>query len=182
MGVLKGEPTRLMKNGWGKVAATRIVKTGTKASILNNIGIQRGNPEEDYNSVAICTTTPNSQPPATPANEKVADLPPVASSLGSVASPVLPSYTVGRGISLPFGQLLPKCNRNDCNCNALIAWSHDSDTTSNGVLCLDHGLEEKSATRDLLVKNFLGGYRCSFITPEHEVAIRAFLASAWCDT
>ena len=184
MGVLKGEPTRLMKNGRRKVAATRIIKTGAEALILNNVGIQQGDPKEDYNSVGICTTTPNSKPPATSANEKLAGVPPVTSSPGSVASPVLPSYPVGRGISLPFGQLLPKCNRSGCNCNALITWSHRSDTTRNGVLCLDHGLQEKSATRDLLVKNFLasGAYRCSFISPEHEAAIRAFLASAWCDT
>lgn len=168
---------RLMKNSRGKVAATRIVETSTEALILNNIGIQQG-PEEDNNSVSTCTTTPNSKPPAIPANEKLAGEPPVTSRLGSVASPVLPSYPVGRGISLPFGQLLPKCNRNDCNCNALIAWSHHSDTTNNGFLCLDHGLQDAPVTRYLLLRWNLYGYQYSFISPEHEASIRAFLASA----
>jgi hypothetical protein len=181
MGVLKEEPTRLMKNSRGKVAATqiKIVEAGTEALIFNNIGIQQGDPKGDYNSTAICTTTPNSKPPTTPVNEKLVGVPRVTSRPGSAASPVLPSYPVGRGISFPFGQLLPKCDWSGCNCNALITWSHDSDTTDNGVLCLDHGLDKNSDTRDLLLKwNIFSSYRYNFISPEHEASILAFLDSA----
>jgi len=164
-----------MKNSQGAVAATRIAKTGTgtEASRLriDNTRIRRGDPEEvDYDGVAIGTSTPNSKPPATLANEKLAGVPPVT---GPAASLVLPSYPVGRGISLPFGLLLPKCDW--CSCNSLIAWSCRSDPSENGVMCLDHGLQDNSATRDLVMKN-ISFYQYSFISQEHEAAIRAFLA------
>jgi len=42
MGVLKGEPARLVKNSRGEVTETRIVKTGKGALMFNNIGKQRG--------------------------------------------------------------------------------------------------------------------------------------------
>ena len=174
--MLKGEPVRLMKNRRGGVAATRIAKTGTgtEALRINNIGIQRGDPEEvDNDCVAIGTSTPNSKPPATLANEKLAGVPPVTSGPGSAASLVLPSYPVGRGISLPFGLLLPKCDW--CSYNSLIAWSCRSNPSENGDMCLDHGLQDNSATRDLVMKN-ISIYQYSFISPEHEAAIRAFLA------
>jgi len=58
--VLKGKPARLMKNNWGAVASTRTVKRGREALRTNNIGIQRGDPEEDHNGVEIGTSTPNS--------------------------------------------------------------------------------------------------------------------------
>ena len=174
MSVVKGEPARLVKNSQGEVAETRIVKTGKEASTINNIGTQRGDPEEYNNGVAIGPSMPNSKPPATPANGKLAGVPPVTSGPGSVASPALPSYPMGRGISLPFGQLLPKCCH--CSCNSLIAWttSH-SDPEVNGALCLDHGLLADSATRDLVIRND-DSFRFGFISPEHEAAIRAFLA------
>ena len=64
MSALTGEPARLMKNSRGAVAATRIVKTGTEALRIDNIGTQRGDPEEDGNGVSIGMSTPNSKPPA----------------------------------------------------------------------------------------------------------------------
>ena len=163
-----------MKNSQGEVAETRIVKTGKEASTTNNTGIQQGDPEEDNNSVAIGTFMPDSKPPATPANDKLAGVPPVTSGPGSAASLVLPSYPVGRGISLSFGQLLPKCH--SCSCNGLIAWSHLSDPGINGVWCLDHGLQANSATRDLVIQDSDSNFRYGFISPEHEAAIRASLA------
>ena len=109
--------------------------------------------------------------PATPANEKLAGTPLVTSGPGSAASPVIPSYPVGRGISLPFGQLLPKCDA--CSCNALITWYRPCNPKKNGVVCLDHGLTEGTATRDLVLLKWKNRFR--FISPEHEAAIRAFL-------
>jgi len=141
-GVSKGKPTRPMKSGQGEVAATGIVETGTEELMINNKGIQRGDPEEDDNGAP-----------------------------GSAASPVLPSYPVGRGISLPFGQLLPKCDA--CSCSALITWSRRCNPKKNGVVCLDHGLHEGWATRDLALLDNKSRYH--FISPEHEAAIRAFL-------
>jgi len=172
-GNLKGEPARLMKNSRGEVAEALIVETSKEALMIDNTGIQQGDPEEDNIGVVIGTSTTNSQSPAPAANEKLAGVPPVASGPGSAALPVLPSYPVGRGISLPFGQLLPKCY--GCSCNALIAWSHPSDPGANGVLCLDHGLQASSATRDLVILSD-SWYRYGFISPEHEAAIRALLS------
>jgi len=166
-----------MKNSRGAVAATRIVKTSMEALRVNNIGIPRGDPEEDDNGVAIGTSTTNYKPPATAANEKLAGLSPVMSRPGSAGLPVLPSYPVGRGISLPFGRLLPKCDWSSCSCNALIVWRSIFDTKQTGVVCLDHGLREESEvwpTRDLGLKS--SSFRYEFISPEHEAAIRAFLA------
>jgi len=157
MNGLKGEPARPMKKSRGKAAARRIMETGKDPLRINNRGIPRGDPEEDDNSVAI-------------------GVPLVTSRSESPVSPVLPSYPVGRGISLPFGQLLPKCNWCNCSCNALIAWSSYSYPEKGGVLCLDHGLREGSATRDLVSKWDFFTNRYAFISPEHEAAIRAFLA------
>ena len=162
-----------MTSSQGKVATTRIIETGTK---INNIGIHGGDTEEDDNAVAICMSTPNSKPLVTPTNEKLAGVPPVTSGTGSAASPVLHSYPVGKGISLPFGQLLPKCDA--CSCNALIAWSSCSNPKKNGVVCLDHGLRNLRDgwnTRDLVLLP-MDKCRYSFISPEHEAAIRAFFA------
>ena len=169
--MLKRKSTRLMKNSQGKVAATRIVETGTE---INNIGIPGGDPEEDHNGAAICTSTPNPEPLATPANEKLAGVPPVTSGPGSVGSPVLHSYPVGGGVSLPFGRMLPKCDA--CSCKALIAWSSLSNPKKNGFVCLDHGLRNDNgwATRHLGLLS--GKCRYSFISAEHEAAIRAFFA------
>ena len=174
MGVLKGGPAWLVKSSREEVAETCIVKTGKEPLMIDNIEKQRGDPEEDNNGVAIGTSTPNSRPPATPANEKLAGVPPVTGGPGSAASPVLPSYPVGRGVSLPFGRLLPGCYCR-CSCKALIVWSHTSDPGQNGFMCLDHGLQGNSATRDLVLKKN-PPYQYSFISPEHEAAIRAFLA------
>jgi hypothetical protein len=174
--VLKGEPAQLTKNGWdsrGEIAATGIVETGKEALMINNIGVQKGGREEDDNGVAICTSTPNSKPPVTPANEELAGVPPGTSEPESAASPaVLPSYSVGKGVFLPFGQLLPQCSH--CSCNALIAWSKRSNPKKNGVMCLDHGLASGRNIRDLVLK-WTVEYRYRFISPEHEAALRAFL-------
>jgi len=163
-----------VENSRGEVSETRIVETGKEASMINNIGIQRDDPEEDNNGVAIGTSMPNSKPPATPANEKLAGVPPVTSGPGSAASLVLPSYPVGRGISLPFGQSLPKCGRSSCSCNALISWRSCNYPQKTGVLCLDHGLQRNSATQDLVLRT--QNYRYRFISPDHEAAIRAFVS------
>jgi len=174
--VLKGEPARLMKNSRGAVAATRIVKKGKEALGIKNIGTQH-EPKEDDNDVAIGMSTPNSRPPATTANEKLAGVPLVTSKPGSSASLVLPSYPVGRGISLPFGRSLPECDWLGCSCNALIVWRSRSDTKQNGVVCLDHGLQEGSATRNLELNHSYFQYE--YISPEHQAAIRAFLPKVW---
>jgi len=169
--VLKGKPARPMKKGRRVVAATCIVETGTEELMINNKGLQRGDPEEDDSG----TSTPNSKPPATPANERLAGAPPVTSGpAGSAASPVLPSYPVGRGISLPFGQLLPKCDA--CSCNALITWYRRGNSMASGVVCLDHGLDEHRPARDLVFLTYKNRY--SFISSEHEAAIRAYLGVA----
>jgi hypothetical protein len=162
----------MKKNSRREVAASRIVKTNTEVLILNNIGIQRGDPKEDDNGVTTGTSTPNSDPSATLTNEKLVGVPPVTSRLGPAASPVLPSYPVGRGISLPLGQSLRKCE--ECSCTALIAWSPQARKVFHFV-CLDHGLEEGSATQDLVLptRNIYRHY--SFISPEHKAAIQTFL-------
>ena len=107
----------------------------------------------------------------------------MAGESGPAASTVLPSYPVGRGIFLPSdqllsGQLLPPCEK--CGCRALIARVSNSNSFKNGVLCLDHGLEEDSITRCLVVRAVAQTKKKSvvyrFISPEHEAAIRAFLA------
>jgi hypothetical protein len=176
MSILKGKPaqrTKKRRGNRGEVAATGIVETGKEALMINNIGIQPGDPEEDDNRVANCTSTLCSQPPAAPANEELAGVPPVTSELGSAESPVLPCYSVGRGISLPFGQVLPQCSH--CSCKALIAWSNRSNPKENGLLCLDHGLVKTSNIRELSLPWFFERpYR--FISPEYEAALREFLA------
>jgi hypothetical protein len=174
--MLKGElaqPTKKRRGHRGEVAATGIVETGKEALMVNNIGIRRGDREEDDNGVANCTSTLSSQPPAAPINEELTGMHSVTSGLGSAASPVLPCYSVGKRISLPFGQVLPQCP--NCSCNALIAWSNRSNPKENGVVCLDHGLLPHSDIRDLkLLWSIEHRYR--FISPEHEAALREFLA------
>jgi hypothetical protein len=176
MRVLKREPAQLTKRGsgsQGKVAATGIVETGKEALMINNIGTQEGNREADDNGVAICTSASDSKPPAAPADEELTRVPPVASGPGSAASPVLPYYSVGWGISLPFGQSLPQCS--ECSCNALIAWSNRSDPKENGVVCVAHGLQEHADIRDLKLR-WTMKWRYRFISQEHKAALRAFLA------
>jgi hypothetical protein len=178
MSMLKGEPaqpTKKRRGNRGAVAATRMVKKGKGALMINNIGIQRDDPEEDDNGVAICTSTPNSKSPTAPANEELAGVPPVTSEPESAASTALPCYSVGREISLPFDQVLPQCHH--CTCSALIAWSGRSDPKAAGVVCLDHGLQVRKGSdiRDLVLRWDIK-WRYRFISPEHEAALRAFLA------
>ena len=163
--MLKGEPVQLTKNGSG------IVETGKEALMINNVGTQGGDPEQDGNGVGICTSASDSKPPAVPVNEELTGLPPVASGPGSAASVELPYYSVGWGISLPFGQLLPQCN--ECDCKALISWSNRSDPKENGVVCVAHGLQ--GDIRDLKLR-WTMKWRYRFISQEHEAALRAFLA------
>jgi hypothetical protein len=66
MTVLKGEPARIMKNSQAEGSATRSTATGEEALMVNNVGIQQGDPNEDGNGVANCMSTPNSKPPADP--------------------------------------------------------------------------------------------------------------------
>jgi hypothetical protein len=181
MNMLKGEPaqrTKKRRGNRGAVAATRMVKKGKEALMINNIGIQRDDPEEDDNGVAIGTSTPNSKSPTAPANEELAGVPPVASDSEpeSAASPVLPCYSVGWGVSLPFGQLLPQCSECNCNFNALIAWSGRSDPKESGLACLPHGLNYYHSDLRDLVLHWTAARRYRFISPEHEAALRAFLA------
>ena len=174
MSMMKGEPTQRTKRRRGHrgdVAATSIVDTEKEASIINNICTQRGDYEEDDNrGVKSCTSTLSSQPPTAPTNEELAGVTPVTSELGPAASPVLPCYSVGRGISLPFGQVLPKCS--ECSYKALIAWSSRSDPKETGVVCLSHGV---SNIRDLVL-TWDVNRRYRFISREHEAALRAFLS------
>jgi hypothetical protein len=176
--VLKGEPaqaTKKRRGNRGKVAATGIVDRGKKVLMNNNnIGTQRGDREEDDNSVANCASTLSSQPPAAPANEELTGVSPVTSEPGSAASEspaVLPCYSVGKGVFLPFGQLLHQCCH--CRLNALIAWSNRSNPAENGVVCLEHGLAN-NYIRDLVLR-WSVECRYRFISPEHEAALRAFL-------
>jgi hypothetical protein len=175
--MLKGEPTQPTKKRRGhrgKVAATGIVNTGKEALMINNIRTQSGDPEEDENGIGICMSTPNSKSPVSPVNDKLTCLSLVTSepAPGSVASPVLPCYSVGCGVSLPFGQLLPQCSKYNCHHNALIAWSNRSDPKETGVVCLSHGLSDIRG----LVLTWDVYRRYCFISPEHEAALRAFLA------
>ena len=177
MSVLKGERAQLAKNGLGnqgEVAATPIVKTGKEALTINNIGIQPGGREEDENGIAICTSTSYFKTPTTPANEElvVVGVLPETSEPESAPPPVLPCYSVGKGISLPFSQVLPQCS--ECNSSALIVRSSRSDAKENGVVCLDHGLTRHTDVRRLaMIWSIERRYR--FISPDHEAAIRAFL-------
>ena len=177
IGVREGEPVQKMKSSQQEVAGTRTFETGAKTwRMANNIRMQRGDPEkEDDDGVAITTftSTLNDKHLVAPTNDEV--VPRLAVGSGPPASPALPSYPVGRGISLPFGQLLPRCAM--CNCGALISMTHRSNPEIKCVLCLDHGLLGSSVTRDLILLNVTWNrYRYSFISPEHEAAIRAFLA------
>ena len=178
MYVLKGEAAQLTKNGSGsrgEVAATCMVETGKQALMINNAEIQSDKREEDDNGVAICTSTPYSKPPAAPANEELTGVFPVTGGPGSAASPMLPCYSVGWDISLPFGHLLPQCCHRKCSYNALIAWSSRSDPEETGVVCLEHGINRHQNIRDLeLLWTTTRRYR--FISPDHEAAIRAFFA------
>ena len=179
MSVLKVKPTHLTKNGRKnrrrEVAATHIVETGEGALMIDNIGIQKGDPEEDANGVGICACTPNSKPPAALANEELTGVPSVTSGPApeSAASPVLPYYSVGRGVSLPFGQLLPQCC--ECDCNAVITWSNRSDPKETNFVCLAHSFDSYSDIRSLTLPWTLQR-RYRFISPEHEAALRAFVA------
>ena len=140
--------------------------------MINNMGIQRDDPEENDNGVAIYTPTPNSKRLATPANEELTGSSPLMSgpTPRSAESSVLPCYSVGWGVSLPFGQSLPQCS--ECSDNALIAWSSRSDPKETGAVCLDHGL---SNIRELILKwDVKRRYR--FISPRHEAALRELLA------
>ena len=168
----EGEPALQIKDSQREVAGTRTVETGEKTwQMANNIGMQQGNLKEDDDGVAI-TTTPNAKHSVAPVNDKVVS--PVTIGSGPAASPSLPSYPVGRGIFLPFGQLLPRCAM--CNCIALIAMTYHSDPEIKCVLCLNHGLLGNSVTRNLILLNGAWNrYQYRFISPEHEAAIRAFL-------
>ena len=164
-----------MKKSRGEVATTRTVETGAGTLLTDNMGIPQGDPKDDI-GVAIGTSTPNHKPPATPSNEEPGDVRPVTSrsgSTGRTASPVLPSYHVGRKISLPFGHFLPRCVM--CDCCALIVRTRGSNSKHKGFLCLDHGLSETSVTRDLDLRSGVKN-RYAFISPEHKAAIRALFA------
>ena len=173
IGAQKGEPTLQMKNGQREVVRTRIVGTrGKTRRMANNKGIKQGVPEtKDDDGAAIATSTLNGKHPVTPANEKLEVVP-----LVIAASPALPSYHVGRGIFLPFGQLLPRCAM--CNFSALIAVTNLCVPGGNYVLCLNHGLLANSATRDLVLLQAASDKwsQYGFISSEHETAIREFLA------
>jgi hypothetical protein len=171
--VLKGEPAQLVKNSRGEVATMRTVETGAEMLMADNIRVQQGDPEKDNTDIAIGTPTPNRKPRAAPANEELAGVRPVTSGPGSTASPMLPSHTVGRNMTLPYGQLLPRCGM--CNCSALIVRTRRPHSKHNCFVCLDHGLSETSNTRDLVLRSGPKS-RYAFISPEHEAAIRAFFA------
>ena len=179
--MLKGKPAQLTKNGSGsrgEVAATRMVETGKEALMINNAEIHSDKREEDDNGVGICTSTPYSKSPASSANEEPTGMPPVTDGSGSAASPMLPCYSVGWDVSLPFRRLLPRCCHRKCSYNALIAWSSRSDPEETGVVCLEHGITTRNRSpsiRDLeLLWTTTRRYR--FISREHEAAIRAFFA------
>jgi len=155
--VFEGESAQPIRNKQGEMIATHTVETGPETSMVNNIRTQQGGPEKNEDEgISI-------------------DLAGVTSETGSTASPMLPSYPVGRGVSLPFGQLLPKCET--CCCSALIARTRRSGSSKkSGVLCLVHGLSETSLTECLVLKESKKS-QYTFISPTHEAAIRAFFGS-----
>ena len=161
-----------MKDSQAEVSVTRITGTGEDALMVNNVEIQQGYPKEDDICVANCMSTPNSKSPANPPMRNLQVSTPDHPATSGPGSAVLPSYPVGRGISLSFGQLLPKCDF--CSFNALIAWSDGFDPKQNGFMCLNHGLQENSATRDLVLKQN-PPFRYCYISPTHEAAMQAFL-------
>ena len=177
--VKKREPAQQLNNNQREVAETRTVKTrAKKPRTAKNKAIQQGDPEMEDGDGAATTPALNGKPPVIPANERLEAVSPDIVGSESAASSAIPSYPVGRGISLPFGQSLPRCER--CSCCALIATKHRYTPEANHVLCLDHGLLRNSATRDLILLTVpqwsmnLQSY--NFISPEHEAAIRGFLA------
>ena len=142
--------------------------------MADSIGIKPGDPKEDDNDIAVTGSTPNPEPPAACASEKPASITQVTHMSGSDASSMLPSYPVGRGIIFPFNQTLPKCGM--CRCSALITKTRRSDPSKIGFLCLGHGLDVTSAARDLVFSQaHAKKHICTFISPQHEAAIRAFL-------
>jgi hypothetical protein len=172
-GVLKGEPMRFIENSQGVVAA-RAVGTGAGPWMADSIGIKPGDLKEDDNDIAVTESTPNPESPAACASEKPAS---VTHMSGSDASSKLPSYPVGRGIIFPFNQTLPRCGVGMCRCSALITKTRRSDPSKTGFLCLSHGLDVTTAARDLVFSQPQGKKNLyTFISPQHEAAIRAFLA------
>jgi hypothetical protein len=146
----KGELAQLIANSLREVAAMLTVETGAATWFMaDNTGIQQGDLEDNDNGVAIIAPAPKPKPPVTPVNEEIEVVAPVTVRSRPAASLALPSYSVGRGVSLPFGQSLPQCAR--CNCSALITMTHRSDPGKNRVLCLDHGLLWTSDTKDLVL-------------------------------
>lgn len=163
IGVRKGEPAQQIKKSQQEVAGTLTIETGAKPwRMTDNIGIQQNDPEkEDDDGIAIITSTftLNAEHLVAPANEELEVDPPVTVVSGPAALPELTSYPVGRGISLPLGQLLPRCAK--CDLNALICMA-PSKSEKGSFLCLDHGL---------VVDGLTPRKRCSFISPEHKAAI-----------
>jgi len=147
------------------VVATRTVGKEAEAWMADSV---------EGNDITVTESTPNPKPPAASTNEKLtlADIRVVNRSSPN-ASSKRPSHPVGRGILLPFNQTLPRCR--SCQSSALIIRTRRSDPTNTGFVCLDHGLKGTSATRDLVL---LQAKRSvfTFISPQHEAAIRAFLA------
>jgi len=159
--VLKGK-TAFMENKQG-IVATRTVGKEAEAWMADSM---------DGNDIAVTGSTPNPKPPAASTNEKLTGIR-VVNRSSSNASSKLPSHPVGRGVLLPFNQTLPRCR--SCQSSALITRTRRSDPTNTGFVCLDHGLKGTSVTRDLVL---LQAKRSlfTFISPQHEAAIRAFLA------
>ena len=153
-----------MKDSQAEVSVTRITGTGEDALMVNNVEIQQGYPKEDDICVANCMSTPNSKSPANPPMRNLQVSTPDHPATSGPGSAVLPSYPVGRGISLPFSQLLPKSDAGTCtSCNALIAWRRPDNPKKSGVICLDHGLKEGSTTQALNLLTYKNRY--SFISP-----------------
>jgi len=170
---LKEEPAQFMENSQGEVAATNRIETREATWLMSDhMGSQQGDVEKDDNGVEITASAPKPNPPVSLVNEKIEGAPSATVGSRPAESLVVPSYPVGRGVSLPFAQLLPRCAR--CNYHALIAMAHHSDPGKDRVLCLDHGLLWTSDTEDLVLLKAWNRY--SFISPGHETAIRAFLA------
>ena len=141
--------------------------------MADSIGIKPDDPKEDDNDIAVTESTPNPETPSACASEKPASVTPVTRMSGSDASSMLPSYPVGRGIIFPFSQELPKCGM--CRCSALITKTRRPDPSKTVFLCLGHGLDVTLAARDLVLLQAKKSLY-TFISPQHEAAIRAFLA------
>jgi len=171
------ESAQLMENSRGDVAATWTAEAGAASRRMANMG--RGGPKEDdsrwchgININPYVHTQPRTDPCLRQREARRC----LSGGSEPATSPMLTSYSVGRGISLPFRRLrLPWCDK--CDCHASIARTHPSDPCNNWHLVLEtwssHVFRYPRLGPMVLLK---GAQQYTFFSTGHEAAIRAFLA------